>query len=75
MSDESPRESSLESDEVHEAPGGLRFRINPDGSVTFLNLPPEMIDVARALDPDAVLACDLPEAEDEEAGESPERSG
>jgi hypothetical protein len=44
---------------IHKAPGGLEFIINEDGSVTFVKLPPEMIDVARALDPDAVLACDI----------------
>lgn len=34
--------------------------INPDGSVTFRRLPPELLDLVRALDPDAVLACEVP---------------
>ena len=38
----------------------IDFVINPDGSVTFRRLPPELLDLARALDPDAVLACDIP---------------
>ena len=49
--------------EVHKHPSGLEFVINDDGSVTFINLPPELIDVARALNPDAVLACDVPQAD------------
>ncbi len=49
--------------EVHRVPGGLEFIINEDGSVTFIHIPAEMIDVARALDPDAVLACNV-QAED-----------
>ncbi len=30
----------------------FRFSINEDGSVTFDNLDPEMLEVARALNPD-----------------------
>ena len=41
---------------------GLEVRINPDGTVTFENLPEDMIDVALALNPDAVLACDPADA-------------
>ena len=37
---------------------GLEVRINEDGSVTFLNMPEDMIDLALELDPDAVIACD-----------------
>ena len=44
---------------LEHAIGELRFIINKDGSVTFTNLPPEMIDIARSLDPDATLACDV----------------
>ena len=43
---------------------GVEFTINADGSVTFTNLPPELMDIALALNPDAELACDLPESDD-----------
>jgi hypothetical protein len=45
--------------QVPRGQGRLEFIINEDGSVTFIKLPPEMIEVARALDPDATLACDI----------------
>ena len=50
--------------QVHKVPGGLEFIINDDGSVTFIKLPPEMLDVARSLDPDAVIACDVKTGDD-----------
>ena len=43
---------------------GVEFTINADGSVTFTNLPPELMDIALALNPDATLACDLPGSDD-----------
>ncbi len=36
--------------------------ISPDGEVTFGALFEELIGVAKALDPDATLACDVPPA-------------
>ena len=53
-----------EEETVHRVPGGLEFIINDDGSVTFITLPPEMIDVARALDPEATLACTIEASEE-----------
>ena len=46
-------------------PPGVSFTINEDGSVTFDGLGPELMDLAFALDPDATVACDLPEQEDD----------
>jgi hypothetical protein len=40
---------------------GLEARINEDGSVTFINLPADLIDLALELDPDAVIACSTDE--------------
>ena len=37
---------------------GFEFFINPDGSVTFVDFPPEMLDVAYALNPDDPLVCE-----------------
>ena len=37
-----------------------RIFIDEDGSVVFENLDPGLAEVARELDPDASLACDLP---------------
>ncbi len=39
-------------------PPPISVRINPDGSVTFENLPPELLELAQSLDPDALLACE-----------------
>ena len=32
--------------------------INPDGSVTFIDFPPELLEVAYALNPDDPLVCE-----------------
>lgn len=37
---------------------GFRFVIEADGSVTFLDFPPELLDIARALNPDDPLVCE-----------------
>ena len=37
---------------------GFEFVINPDGSVTFIDFPPELLDVAYALNPDDPLVCE-----------------
>ena len=37
---------------------GFEFVINPDGSVTFIDFPPEMVDIAYALNPDDPLVCE-----------------
>lgn len=37
---------------------GFDLVIQPDGSVTFIDFPPEMLDVALALNPDDPLVCE-----------------
>jgi|GEM_PF-1514361 len=36
----------------------FEFIINDDGSVTFVDFPPELLDVAYALNPDDPLVCE-----------------
>ena len=40
-------------------PVEIEIYLNPDGSVTFADLEEHAISLARELDPDAVLACDV----------------
>ena len=37
---------------------GFEFVINPDGSVTFIDFPPELLEIAYALNPDDPLVCE-----------------
>ena len=37
---------------------GFEFMINADGSVTFIDFPPELLDIAHALNPDDPLVCE-----------------
>ena len=37
---------------------GFEFVIEPDGSVTFVDFPPELLDIAYALNPDDPLVCE-----------------
>ena len=37
---------------------GFEFVINQDGSVTFIDFPPEMVEIAYALNPDDPLVCE-----------------
>lgn len=37
---------------------GFEFIINEDGSVTFIDFPPELVDIAFALNPDDPLVCE-----------------
>lgn len=37
---------------------GFELLINPDGSVTFIDFPSELLDVAYALNPDDPLVCE-----------------
>ena len=43
----------------------LNIEIDPDGRVVFTDLPPDLIDVVLALDPDAVIACSADNAPDD----------
>ncbi len=36
----------------------FEFVINPDGSVTFVDFPPELLHIAMALNPDDPLVCE-----------------
>jgi len=36
----------------------LEFIINADGSVTFIDFPPELFEIAYALNPDDPLVCE-----------------
>lgn len=40
---------------------GFDFVIEADGSVTFIDFPPELLDVAMALNPDDPLVCERAE--------------
>ena len=42
----------------------LNIEIDPDGRVVFTDLPPDLVDVVLALDPDAVIACSTDNASD-----------
>lgn len=53
-----------------EALEGLELCINPDGSVTFIDFPPELLEVAYALNPDDPLVCERRALLD--GGEAPE---
>lgn len=41
---------------------GLEFTIEADGSVTFIDFPPEMLEIAMALNPDDPLVCERRDA-------------
>lgn len=49
MSEDAPTPEGLE---------GFEFVIEADGSVTFIDFPPELLDVALALNPDDPLVCE-----------------
>jgi hypothetical protein len=60
MSDDAP---SVDIDEAlaaldDKALEGFEFLIGPDGTVTFIDFPPELIDIAYALNPDDPLVCE-----------------
>ena len=43
-----------------EIPVEIEIYLNPDGSVTFADLEEYAVAIARELDPDCQLACDIP---------------
>lgn len=59
-------------DETREPTFRTRIFIEPDGRVVIENLSEEMLELARALDPDATLACDAPQAGSGQPGASEE---
>ena len=61
-----------EKPEKKQLPAGVEFRINDDGSVTFINLPDDLIDLVHELNPDAKIACDLPETNKQTATKDPQ---
>ena len=48
---------------------GFEFVIEADGSVTFIDFPPELLDVALALNPDDPLVCERVALLEEARGE------
>ena len=40
---------------------GFELLIGEDGTVTFIDFPPEMLEIARALNPDDPLVCERTE--------------
>ncbi len=42
-------------------PVELSIEIDKDGRVVLTDLPPELLELVRSLDPDAIIACDVPE--------------
>ena len=45
-------------------PVEVGIEIDADGRVVLTDLPPDLLDLVRKLDPDAVLSCDVsPEAD------------
>ncbi|MEC9073129.1 MAG: hypothetical protein VX938_12135 [Myxococcota bacterium] len=53
-------------------PEGFELLIGEDGTVTFIDFPPEMLEIAQALNPDDPLVCEraalLKGASDQEEG-------
>jgi hypothetical protein len=53
-------------DDKGKSPLEVGIEIDSDGRVVFTDLPPELVDVVKELNPDAIIACDLPEKEEVE---------
>lgn len=53
----------------------FEFVINPDGSVTFVDFPPELVDIAYALNPDDPLVCERRDLISAAAEAEPEPEG
>ena len=47
---------------------GFEFHINPDGTVTFVDFPPELLEIADALNPDDPLVCERMDAVGQKGG-------
>lgn len=48
----------------------LEFIINADGSVTFIDFPPELFEIAYALNPDDPLVCERMAMAEQRPGET-----
>ena len=51
---------------------GFEMVINPDGTVTFVDFPPELLDIALALNPDDPLVCERMDARRQAAADGDE---
>lgn len=51
---------------------GFEFHINPDGTVTFVDFPPELLEIAYALNPDDPLVCERMDAIGRGTGGTPD---
>ena len=63
MSDEAGEGGGVDLDEAlaaldAEALKGFEFVIGADGTVTFIDFPPELLDIAYALNPDDPIVCE-----------------
>ena len=57
MSDEEETGDAQEPSDLE----GFELLIGEDGTVTFIDFPPEMLEIARALNPDDPLVCERTE--------------
>lgn len=62
-------------DDKGKSPLEVGIEIDADGRVVFTDLPPELVDLVKELNPDAVIACDLPQKPEDEEEEATEDSG
>ena len=59
---EAPSDPDAEPD-AERTPIELRIEIDADGRVVLTDLPADLVELVRKLDPDAVLSCDIAQAE------------
>ena len=52
---------------------GFELLIGDDGTVTFVDFPPEMLEIARALNPDDPLVCERTALLEAARGEAPDQ--
>jgi len=54
-------------------PTEVGIEIDADGRVVLTDLPPDLVDLVRELDPDAVLSCDVADGDAEPSKEDQAR--